>query len=467
MKKSLCFLFTIFWLIPVSAQQVRNHSFESWHQDVYQDLDGYITSVIEGVHNVLRVNGYQGSAVSLQTTLRSWGDTVPGYFINFNPDDWTGGEPYDEHVDTVKFYYKLNVLNQDTALVLVQFKYQGVPVGGGVFKFPASMNTNTWTEFSAPTHMPAGVVPDTLMFGAASSNAIAEIGMEPGSQLLLDNVRFYNGTTEVTAPNNGDFENWVQYDIMKPDSLHSSLDWYAGADDLPVYRVPDHTDGSYGIQLFTFEHPVFNDTVAGMVTNSKYFDIWNGPGGDPLTDNPIGISYDIKGEITATSVDPAWISFVFKRNGNYIYSVGDNFDANSGLSVTDFTHKYYPLNMSQTPDTIAFMAASSRQPGDYIMLDNIMLEYPAGVTENIEVRELKAFPVPAKDKINLKINARKAEIVHISLADNNGRQVYNKSFNLHQGENIIRIPLSDLPAGTYIYSVSDKTGDFSKKIIKK
>ena len=467
MKKALCFLLTIFWLNTVWAQQVRNHGFESWHQDVYDDLDGYITSVIEGVHNVSRVQGQQGFAVSLQTTVRPWGDTVPGYLLNFNPDAWTGGQPYTDHVDTVKFYYKLHVLNQDTALVLIQFKYQGVPVGGGIFKFPASMNTNTWTEFSAPTHMPAGVVPDTLMLGVASSNAIAEVGMEPGSQIALDNMRFYNGTTEVAAPVNGNFENWVQYNITKPDSLHSSLDRYAGAGDLPVSRVTDHTEGSYGIKLYTFVHPVFNDTLAGMVTNSEGFNVWHSSGGDPLTDNPVGISYDIKGMVTALSVDPAWISFVFKHNGSFVYSVGDNFDANSGLSTSSFTHKYYPLSMSQTPDTVAFMAASSMKPGDYIVLDNIMLEYPAGVTENIEARELKAFPVPANDHINLKINARQAETVRIILTDIHGRKVYEKTFDLQLGNNIVRIPLKNLPAGMYVYTITDSTGGFSKKFIKK
>ncbi len=466
MKKIIFITLILWWLSPVWAQQIRNNSFEHWHDDIYYDLDGYITSVIEGVHNVSKIHGQQGMGISLQTIV-SGEDTIPGYFINFNPDTWTGGQAYSEHVDTIKFYYKLNMVNQDTALVLVQFSYQGNPVGGGIFKFPASMNTNTWTEFSAPTHMPAGIVPDTLMFGAASSNAIAEIAMELGSQLMLDNVRFYNGTTEVTAPDNGNFENWTQYDIVKPDSLHSSLDWYVSGSDLPVYRVADHTDGSYGIKLSTFKHPVFNDTVSGMVTNVNYFDIWNSLGGDPLTDNPIGISYDIKGHVSATSSDPAWISFVFKQNGNIIHSVGDNFNANSGLSATTFTHKYYPLNMSQTPDTIAFAAGSSMEPGDYIILDNMMLEYPAGVTENIEVRELKAFPVPAKDLINLKINARKAEYVQVSLTDENGRRVYNKTFDLHRGNNIVKIPLTNLPAGMYIYTISDSTGDFSKKIIKK
>lgn len=64
-------------------------------------------------------------------------------------------------------------------------------------------------------------------------------------------------------------------------------------------------------------------------------------------------------------------------------------------------------------------------------------------------------PNPAKNTAHLQFELQVSETISISLTDINGREVYNSDCKLYSAsKHTVDIPLSNLPAGNYIYSVS-------------
>lgn len=83
------------------------------------------------------------------------------------------------------------------------------------------------------------------------------------------------------------------------------------------------------------------------------------------------------------------------------------------------------------------------------------------------VADLTVYPNPATDNLHVEISLEKQEELSISLVDMNGKTVYEKpSYKYNAGNNNITIPVSALPAGTYICRINntDKTY-FVKKIL--
>ena len=463
--KRVLYLFSMVLANAIFAQnpQIPNNSFENWTPVTFKSLQDYFDAADEGATNTQQMqDAVSGQySVKLETSLSPDNELHFGFFINFDPDTFSGGVPYTAHVDSICGYYKAHLVAQDTAILITMFKNAGTPIGGNVYNFAADKNTNSWTRFCYPTQMPTAVVPDTLMLGAASSNAINEIGMEAGSWIQYDSIFFKSGQQLAPPPPNHSFENWDERIIEFPDGYDSSLRWDITTTPLPIEKVADATSGNYAIKLNTVINQ-FQDTITGGVTNAVFGD-WPFSGGMEVTQVPNEVSWDLKVEIVGHAGWDPNIYFDFKQAGNIIHSVGNTYSQ----STNNYVHESYTLNLSSTPDTLQFIAFSGNQPGNNLWIDNIVLYYPAGITENLNIKEAVAYPNPARDVLNFKIEAIKPEDIDIQILDIIGKEIFRKKFQLHQGENHIQIPTIALASGNYLVRFNTEYGNFSRKFIKK
>lgn len=463
MKQLLLFLslFGFYSIQYAQNPQITNHSFENWTDQIIKSLQDFRDSGDENYGIIEQsTDAVHGQySVKLQTT-ESYGELAAGYFVNFDPDNFTGGVAYSQHVDSICGYYKAHLIAQDSALFLAILKNNGNPVGGGLYKFAADRNTNNWTRFCYPTNMPAGVVSDTLMFGAASSNAIDEIGMENGSWIQFDSISLKSGNQLLPTMPNYSFENWDVRTISYPDDFDSSLKWDINSTPLPVEKVTDATDGNYAVKLNTVVKQQ-QDTIVGAITNG-IIDDWPFSGGLALSQIPDAISWDYKVHYAGhIDFDPN-VQFIFKLNGQEIGYFGRTYQSD----VNVYQHENLPINLTNVPDTLQFNAFSGNFPGNWLIVDNIVIDYPAGITDNLNIQQMIAYPVPAKDRIHLRITAKQPEPVQISLFDINGREVWKNTYDLQEGKNLIDINISQLPPGTYLYRLKAKTGIVNKKFVK-
>ncbi len=466
MKKAIFFGFMLLGVL-LRAQQIDNHSFENWHTQTYPDLDDYLDSGEDGFLNISReTDATDGNySVKLQSVDHGqWnpGEVEPGYFVNFFPDDFTGGTPYGSHVDTVKIDYKAGVVGQDTALFLIEFKYQTVPLFDTIVHIDASMNTQSWQTITLATRMPAGAVPDTVMIGAASSNAITGNGMQIGSWVMFDNLRFISNTSSVPPPPNWSFENWTFNDVEKPDGFMTSLDDEPLSSPESIQKNTDATDGSYAIYLVNSVNH-WGDTINAVITNGQLFSHTGMEGGMALNQNPTSISYDIKTHREAG--DMGTIRFIFKNSTNPGWNEYVSRDYTS--DINNYQHVDIPLNLQYAHDSLRFDVWNGENPGSWMLLDNVYLGYPAATDKYIRAEELRAFPVPARDRLHFRIQARENVRISIEIYDLDGKRLTGKSFRLHGGQNRVSISTAGLPRGVYLYRIVSPGGEHTRRFVKR
>ena len=100
------------------------------------------------------------------------------------------------------------------------------------------------------------------------------------------------------------------------------------------------------------------------------------------------------------------------------------------------------------------------------MIDNIVFNYPVGITENIEILQAIAYPVPSKDNLNFTVNSKDDQEVILQISSIDGKVLINKQITLSAGINNFTVSVSDLPAGNYIYTFTTNDQQFSKSFIK-
>ena len=177
---------------------------------------------------------------------------------------------------------------------------------------------------------------------------------------------------------------------------------------------------------------------------------------------PDAISWDYKVHYAGHADFDPNVQFIFKLNGQEIGYFGRSYQSD----VNVYQHENIPINLTNVPDTLQFNAFSGNFPGNWLMIDNIVIDYPAGITDNLNIQQMLAYPVPAKDILHLKITAKQPELVLISLFDINGRKVWTNRYDLQEGKNLIGINISQLPPGTYLYRLKAESGIVHKKFVK-
>jgi hypothetical protein len=182
-----------------------------------------------------------------------------------------------------------------------------------------------------------------------------------------------------TSIPNGNFENWNNISVSKPNG------WYTSIDDSPgensTVKSTEAQNGSFAITLKSIE---FNQDVGfGFFANTKGNPLL-GEGGKPYSQRPTSFNGYYKGNFVAG--DSAIFLVTFKKNGtvisNNIFKIGTN-----ASSYTAFT---FPINLTQDPDSVIVAGASSdvlgmTEPvtGNVVTIDNISFG-GAGITQVIE-----------------------------------------------------------------------------------
>ncbi len=463
MKKTITF-YMVLLSLNLIAQQLPNNSFENWTTESFDDLNYYFDGSEEGNHNVFKdSDSYEGNyAIKMLTVEDNDEDLIAGFFINFNPDNFDGGIAYTSHVDSVKFHYKAHLIAQDSANFLAYFKKDGEIIGGKIIKLAADKNTDDWTEYSFATDMEAGVTPDTLLIGAASSNVLGDVDLEEGSWFMLDDIEMISNTLpEPDKIPNNDFEDWNTIEINHPEDFETSLQWQL----IPpsIVRIDNEsTDGQYSIKLINVLENTDEESrvISGLVTNGHITDSWPFPGGMALSEVPNSVSYDVKAKRAYN--EAGGITFTFKKDGNEVYSNGKDYESD----ITDFIHEEIALDITEPVDTLVMQIWNGDIEGSELQIDNIELHYPLGIQNNMEISELKAFPVPAVNTLKFEIKSLKNSPLRIEITGMNGKKIIEKEFSLSSGTHQLNMDISQLPPGTYIYNIITGNNVIHKTFLK-
>ena len=457
MKKILLFAISLAFTTTIFSQ---NLDFEDWTQDTILHLDNYMSttdeSAIFGEQTVIRFNDHTDGLYSLmlKTVLTPDNDTILGYFSNGDPDDLSGGHEVNlNSIDSVIGYYKYDIQPNDTALFLCIAKYNQVPTGGEVFTITGTQ-TN-WTRFAYPI---GAVAVDSVIIAAASSNAINNIGITPGSYIIFDDIQLKSGATLEPIQNHS-FENWSNIIWEDLTEWNTTNKYIVGIPTLPVEKTTDSYSGTYACSIQTQFVPQFNDTIEGFISYGQW--TMFGPiGGFPYSDEPESVRFYYKNSLNG--IDTASVSIAFKNNANVI--------AFNGVEITDdhlsYTLWEQPVNLPSTPDTVFIAVTSGKNPGSQFIIDIIEFVMPVGISDTYKINEIVAFPNPAKDKLNFKFNTQSRNNININIYSLNGKLLLTHNYNSISNNEEFSMDISTLTRGNYIYKISIDDKNYSKKFIK-
>jgi hypothetical protein len=480
--KKLLFTFaltsTIASNVIAQTPSIPNGNFENWTSITYELPQNYVWSSNSDAlrknvpFNVVKsTDAYHGNYAVQMTTQIIGGDTMPGIFVNVNPKDgnpanWTGGFAYSQTPTGMKGYYKSAIASPDTAFILAFFYKSGVMIGQYGYYFYG--NHSTYTPFSV-SFMPAlPQAPDTVIFGAGSSNYANTANMRDGSMLLLDSISF-TGVSSQPALFNGDFETWQSTTIDKPN------DWFSeGGGDSPTggaYKTTDAKAGNSAIELITYLGD--NDGIprarGGQISTGWYPDNCNNncyqQGGYPFSNQIDTLAFWYK-HTPSVGTGTAEVRLNFKNNGTNIWGTGASLSASANYQYMEI-----PFNIGQMPDTVIIDIESSEWQdssltfvGSSLKIDEIYFKsapLTTGLFNHKSEKTISVFPNPTNGKIQINafgFNAQRVEVYNVV-----GEKMFVSADFKQQNSN--EIDLSSFQNGVYFVKVFESEKMYMKKII--
>ena len=97
---------------------------------------------------------------------------------------------------------------------------------------------------------------------------------------------------------------------------------------------------------------------------------------------------------------------------------------------------------------------------------NVIHHIPTGITEVPAFAELKAWPNPVLNELNLTFNTSVSGTVPVTVIDPSGRTVITASQNLTTGSNTFRISTDDLGPGLYMVRIGNDARSITQRFMK-
>lgn len=453
------------------AQDCPNGDFENWVSHPYNVPDSnWFTSNTQSLSQadtltVWKVAGHSGQAIHLQTAIIGT-DTLQAYVINTagDPKSGSGGMPYTQQPTSITGYYRYNMVANDSALMIIEFKKAGVVISATQFTFRnVSGSLSTFTAFSFPLNT-IPTAPDSVIIGIASSNLEGK-GIQSGSWLEIDELAFSGtGITESIA--GGSFDSWTAQSVDVPS------DWATeahGGNGTGVSKSTDHRAGSYSVQLTTQPGRgggggSGNNVEVAQITTGNFSPNSGPRGGLPYTRNSDTISGYYK--YAPSGADTGMLMVMLSASGATVGGANHFFNAASA-----WTYFEMPFNTSTTPDSIRIDIQSGSwnalTSGSILKIDYLQLKSQPLLAVNdlkAAANKVLAYPNPANDIFNLRFDKMPAGPVNVKLYDIMGRVI--DSHNYTATPSVISFQVGYLPTGMYFYEVSNNGNIIRDKFMK-
>ncbi len=454
----------LFCISTAFGQTFKNGNFEDWNETMVERPLSWQTTLDEFFRSgqtpasgiITKVTGQMGSAIQLETKIVN-NDTLFGFFSNADdPVEGVGGEPFTQQPDSITGYYKYDVKSGDTALLLVVFKKDAAIINTDIFKITGTQAN--FTRFAFPLTLSA--TPDTIIVASASSNAIDEVGIQPGSTITFDNITFSGSTQNIT---DSGFEMW------QTDTLRGLNGGWTGFGTL-LSRTNDAAKGNYAVLLETNSFGN-NNIVGGVLSNGRMNQ--NGPplGGVPYNGSDDTVVFSYKYE--PSGQDTAQMAIFFFNNGTILgQPVGRIL-----LPSSNYMEIEVPFQVASVPDTMGIIFTSSANPaqpsdvGSKLYIDELRLKSETlntGIIDIVRTGTVSLYPNPATDNISISFNAQATTKAYMQITDVLGRTITQKPITIHKGENSFKTSIQNLSSGIYFYNITSETSTVlvSKKFTK-
>jgi hypothetical protein len=355
-------------------------------------------------------------------------------------------------------------VGNDSAIIIIEFKKAGSVISTTQITYRnVSGSISTFTPFSFPlSSIPEA--PDSVIVGMTSSN-LQGTGLQSGSWVEIDELAF--GGTGITQPiPGGSFDNWNTQYVDDPVGWEVQVEGNLGTG---INRSSTHYSGNYSIQLTSQLNSCnnCNNSVQAAWITTGYFTPNNGPAG--------GLPYTIMVDTLTgyymylpAGLDTAYVSVNMYSGTTMVGSFMHNL-----FAASSWTYFEQPIFASSTPDTLRIDVQSSswnaQTPGSVLYLDYMQLKSQPLPPVNVNgiapvITGVTAYPNPAVDVLNIRLNYYISEPFNVMIYDMMGRILEKVNYNTQT--NLITLPVAYLPAGMYFYQVTNNSNIIRGKFLK-
>ncbi|MEK7254728.1 MAG: T9SS type A sorting domain-containing protein [Bacteroidota bacterium] len=474
---SYLFIITIALFYSVAqAQNIPNSGFENWTQQFYfSDPVNFWTTNFQsyfsgaGPNAIKTTDAYSGNFALRLEGVAIDTNVLPGAAAigNPGPDGFSGGYPYNELPDSLAGYAKYNVAPGDSAFVLVLFSVGGSPIAASIQQFTG--NQAAWSPFKIPIASFLPVEPDSFIFLVSTSQNFDSA--TAGNLLILDELHFIGSATPFP---NGGFENWTDVISEEPDGGWLTSNFFNSFSEPSVTKTSDAYSGNYAIRLEnkpTLGGPPNSFAILGDLSPE-------GPphGGFPLVNQPIKISGYYK--YSPLGAD----SSIFIASFSKWNSGSQQTDSLGTVTISlpaagAYTYFEIPFDTAWTAqaDTMLFgfspsyldVDSASITLGSLLQVDELALEFVSGVVVRLSdyLSLVDAFPNPASNVLHLNFALAEQTPIHAMIFNEEGKNIKSFDAGIKRGEVHLALPVNDLNAGHYFFSILTERGRWSGKFI--
>jgi len=165
--------------------------------------------------------------------------------------EFTGGIPVSGTPDSLFGYFKFDVAEDDSAIVLLSFQESGNPIGQNIF--PIVGTQSTYIKMGWRIETPAGT-PDTAFIGITSTNPY-----RPVSESWVQADSLWFGVIDDSIPN-CDFEVWEDEAYLDPvDHVTANFLTHFFGGDTSAKAIDDAHSGDYAISIKAVETSIPGD----------------------------------------------------------------------------------------------------------------------------------------------------------------------------------------------------------------
>lgn len=457
------------------AQVISDGSFENWTTDLlYEEIEWWNSGAEEGGIVLKSTDRVEGDySVYMETSVDSLdGDTLFGFVLygEFGDQGPESGLPFLSPADTFKASVKYDIMPGDTAIILVSFLKLGETQSMDVL--PITGSQSTWAEISFPLSIGTTVGDrDSLVIAIASSNALGEVGVTPGSWIMVDDVHFTSSVTPVVDEvRNGGFESWNEVEVEDLDNWSTFNEELAQFGAQGARKVAGKQIGTFAVRLETNEISFGDgslDTIPGYVINGFFNQ--NDTSGNNI---PVAYTGPIAGRLSgdfkyspAGPNESAFLGITFFKEGEYLDEYGYEFETFTPV----FTSFDFDFILAEQPDSFLVAMYSGESPGASLTLDNLSISDITAINnyEDLQTIDVTVFPNPVQETFHVKIEGVNDKNAELLIIDVLGNEVANVELVLKGNKLIGSTALNEVSAGVYFYQFINnnevlKSGKFTK-----
>jgi photosystem II stability/assembly factor-like uncharacterized protein len=454
-------------LFYTGFSEIPNFDFENWTPLVkiepqsWNICVGSITKSLNACHG--------NTSVKIQNVVTQ-NDNQPGAILMGNTFDgghsFIGGVPFDARPDTLIGCFDYLIENNDTALIMLKLKKQGVTISENWFEVYGN-SAGVFQTLKFPIQYSSAGNADSLII-AATATDIRHMSVPPTtSYLIVDYIRFSG--TNLNIPNY-DFEDWDS------DTLNVLDKWYYSnrtsvntehQQDFPVSKTTDAQHGDYAVLIQNFLYS--NDTIRGSISTLDQNNGWSVPSFSVNARHKSLTGYYkfIQGNNDTLSF------FVMMFKNHNVIGWGSFQSTLEDLNYLPFTIDIY-YNSPLIPDScvISMQTCMINVSGNSkLYVDNLNFDgFLSGVKEEAIVKvnnlDFNIYPNPFSENATVSFTLNQDEDVVVSLFDLSGKQLF-EVVNGHykSGEYKINLSAAGLTKGFYICVINTKNKAISKKLI--